>query len=158
MTKSTSSAQMPAAVRPSPMEDPLRFIPRALTKLYSVWVALTYPFASLGRKLSVHHTCDWKRSQANRIELGNSVQIRKDASVQVIGVSEHNEQPIISVGDNSCLGPECQISAKNSIHIERDVLVGQSVLLMDHGYADEDGTGAQQARGRIRIGEGSWIG
>jgi len=147
--------------RASPVEDPLRLFPRVLTKLYSLWVNLTYPFASLGRNLSVHHTCDWRRSQVHRIKLGNSVQIRKDAIFHVAAAAEDKGEPIIVVDDESCVGPQCQISAKNSIHIERDVLIGQSVLIMDHAYAPEDGTVATSGHtkgGRIRIGQGSWIG
>ena len=154
---------MQSPTKPSPMEDPLQLFPRALTKLYSLWVRLVYPFASLGRNLSVHHTCDWRRSRAHRIKLGNSVQLRKDAIIDVVAPSERNGEPIIVVDDNSCVGPQCQMSAKNCIHIERDVLIGQSVLLIDHDCTDEDGTprfreqGTKEG-GRIRIGQGSWIG
>ena len=157
----TTQTQPP--VRRLPMEDPLQLIPRALTKLYSLWVELTYPFASLGRYVSVHPTCDWRKSRAHRIKLGNSVQIRKDAIINVVAPPEQKGEPIIVVDDNTCVGPQCQMSAKNRIHIERDVLIGNSVLIMDHDCADEDDTPAicgQGVRegGRIRIGEGSWIG
>ena len=33
---------------------------------------------------------------------------------------------------------EVFISAKNRIHLERDVLVGQQVLIVDHNHAYED--------------------
>ena len=149
--------------RPSLMEDPLRHIPKLLTRLYSLWVRLTFPFASLGRSLSVHPTCDWRRSRAHRIKLGNSVQIRKDAILHIAAPPEESGEPILVIDDESCLGPQCQMSARNRIHIERDVLVGQSVLIMDHGYASEDSTPATGEKtatggGRIRIGQGSWIG
>ena len=42
--------------------------------------------------------------------------------------------------DNTCVGPQCQMSARNRIHIERDVLIGKSVLIMDHDCAEEDDT------------------
>lgn len=147
----------------TPIEDPLRFFPRIVIKLYSLWVALIYPFASLGQNVSVHHTCDWRRSRAHRIKLGNSVQIRKDVIIQVIVPPEHQGEPIIEIDDSTCVGPQCQMSAKNRIHIERDVLIGQSVLIVDHDGADEDGNTAMHEQevkkgGRIRIGQGSWIG
>ena len=147
----------------SPMEDPLRLLPRTLTKLYSLWVSLTYPFASLGRKVSVHQTCDWQRSRAYRIKLGTSVQIRKDAIIHVTAPPEQKGEPIIVVDDDTMIGPRCLVSAKNCVHIERDVIIGQSVLMMDHGYTHEDGKppiGEQGGTegGRIRIGQGSWIG
>ncbi len=150
--------------RPSSIEDPLRLFPRILTKLYSLWVNLTYPFASLGRNLSVHYTCEWRRSQVHGIKLGNSVQIRKDAIFHVIPGAENRREPVIVVDDDTCVGPQCHMSAKNSIHIERDVLIGQSVLIMDHGFAFDDQTVPPSDRelttegGRIRIGQGSWIG
>lgn len=149
--------------RTSPREDPLHSLPRVLTRLYSAWVSLTYPFASLGESLSVHPTCDWRRSRAHRISLGNRVQIRKDASLQVSVPAEQQGDPIIVVDDDSCLGPGCQVIAKNSIHIERDVLVGQSVLMSDHPCPQENRMppGCEQGTpqgGRILIGQGSWIG
>jgi acetyltransferase-like isoleucine patch superfamily enzyme len=149
--------------QPSPAEDPLRLVPKVLTRLYSLWVSLTYPFASLGRSLSVHPSCDWRRSRAHRIKLGNSVQIRKDAILHIAVPPEESGEPIIVIEDESCLGPQCQMSAKNRVHIERDVLVGQSVLIMDHGYDNEDCSAqirdqSAEEGGRIRIGQGSWIG
>jgi acetyltransferase-like isoleucine patch superfamily enzyme len=163
MAKSMGTPHTQPPVRRFPMEDPLQLIPRVLTKLYSLWVELMYPFASLGRNVSVHPTCDWRRSRAHRIKLGNSVQIRKDAIINVVAPPEQKGEPIIVVDDNTCVGPQCQMSAKNRIHIERDVLIGNSVLIMDHDCTDEDDTPAiceQGVRegGRIRIGEGSWIG
>jgi len=163
MAKTTGNTHVQPSSQPYPIEDPLRFFTRALTRLYSFWVSLTYPFASLGRNLSVHHTCDWRRSRAHRIKLGNSVQIRKDAILHIAAPPEQNGEPIIVVDDESCIGPQCQMSAKNCVHIERDVLVGQSVLIMDHGQAHKDHAPAASEEGateggRIRIGQGSWIG
>jgi len=162
-TKATWDKVVHPLNQPVPFEDPWRLLPRSLIKLYSIWVSLTYPFASKGHKLSVHYTCDLFRSKAHRIKLGNSVEIRKDAIVNVAAPPERNGEPIIMVGDDTCIGPRCQLSAKNCIHIERDVIIAQSVLIMDHGYAHEEGTppiceqGATEG-GRIRIGQGSWIG
>jgi len=161
--KTTGNTVVQPPNQPCPIEDPLRLLPRSLIKLYSIWVSLTYPFASKGRDLSIHYTCDLLRSKAHRIKLGNSVQIRKDAIVDVVAPPEQKGEPIIVVDDDSCIGTRCLVSAKNYIHIERDVIIGQSVLLRDHGYAHEDGTPAtcQQGvteGGRIRIGQGSWIG
>ena len=72
-------------------------------------------------------------------------------------------KPIIVVDDDSCIGPRCQVSAKNCIHIERDAIIAQSGLIVDHGYAHEDGTppiceqGVTEG-GRIRLGQGSLTG
>jgi acetyltransferase-like isoleucine patch superfamily enzyme len=70
---------------------------------------------------------------------------------------------VIVIDDNCHIGYGSIISAKNCIHLERDVLVGQQVLMVDHNHAYEDITVpvVQQGiteGGRIRIGQGSWIG
>jgi acetyltransferase-like isoleucine patch superfamily enzyme len=162
-TKPTGNTVVYPSSQPVQFEDPLRFFPKGLTKLYSIWVSLTYPFASQGHNLSIHYTCDWLRSRAHRIKLGNSVQIRKDAIINVVASPEQKGEPIIVLGDDTCIGARCLVSAKNCIHIERDVMIAQSTLIIDHSYADEDDTspiGEQRATtgGRIRIGEGTWIG
>ena len=45
-------------------EDPLSWTTRIVNKLRSLWMRWTYPFASLGRKFSLHYSCDLKRSIA----------------------------------------------------------------------------------------------
>jgi acetyltransferase-like isoleucine patch superfamily enzyme len=145
------------------MEDPLRLLPRILTKLHSVWVSLTYPFASRGHNLSIHYSCDLSRLKAHRIKLGNSVRILEDVWINIVAPPEQDGEPIVVIDENVSVGLRSQISAKNCIHLERDVIIGQSVLISDHSCAYEDGTqpmseqGASEG-GRIRIGQGCWIG
>lgn len=142
--------------------DPLEFVPRGLTKLYSIWVSLIYPFASKGRNLSFHFTSNLDRQRAARISIGNSVSLRKDASL-IVATEDPTGEPVIVIDDNCSIGSGTMLSAKNRIHLERDVLVGQQVIIMDHNHAYEDiGTpiahqGVTEG-GRVRIGEGSWIG
>jgi acetyltransferase-like isoleucine patch superfamily enzyme len=70
---------------------------------------------------------------------------------------------VIVLDDNCHIGFGSIISAKNLIHLERDVLVGQMVLIVDHNHAYEDialpvlKQGITRG-GKIRIGQGSWIG
>jgi len=142
--------------------DPLGLLPRGLTKLYSIWVSLTYPFASKGRNLSFHFTSQVDRQRAVRVRLGNSVIMRKDAWLNVASEDPSGE-PVIVIDDNCHVGYGSIISAKNRIHLERDVLVGQQVLIIDHNHAYEDITRpivhqGITGDGRIRIGQGSWIG
>ena len=59
-------------------EDPLRTLARVPNALYSAWVRATYPFASIGRDVEIHHTWDFRRYLAHRVKLGNSVSIGKD--------------------------------------------------------------------------------
>jgi acetyltransferase-like isoleucine patch superfamily enzyme len=142
-------------------EDPLDFFPRGLTKMYSIWVSLFYPFASKGRNLSFHFTSQLNRQRASRISLGNSVSLRKGAWLNA-AVDDPTGEPVIILEDNCAVGPDSVISAKNQIYIERDVLVAGAVLIMDHNHAYEDITvpivdqGITEG-GRIRIGRGCYI-
>lgn len=147
-----------------PIEDPLIWIPKGLTKLYSIWLRLTYPFASVGRNFSIHYTCELKRPHAAKIKLGNSILIGKDAWLNVSCLEgDSNVEPAIVIDDNTAIGPRCQISAKNCICIERDNLISTSVLIIDHNHAYEDIEVPIREQsitegGRIRIGQGCWIG
>lgn len=142
-------------------EDPLRFVPRVLTKLHSIWVGLTYPFASTGRNLDLHYGSQLTRTRASRISLGNGVSLRKGAWLNV-ATEETEGNPVIVIEDNCAIGNDSILSAKNLIHVERDVLIAQSVLIVDHNHAYEDievpivDQGITEG-GRIRIGRGTWI-
>ena len=146
-------------------QDPLNLVPRVLKKLYSMWVSMTYPFPSKGRKLSIHYTCILERSTAHRMKLGNYVSFHKDCSIYVLNVSSPEEkgEPIIIIDDYCTIAQRCQIGARNLIHIERDVIFSASALVVDHLHGYEDVTlpireqGATKG-GRIRIGQGCWIG
>jgi acetyltransferase-like isoleucine patch superfamily enzyme len=142
-------------------EDPLDLLPRALTKLYSIWVSLIYPFASKGRNLSFHFASQLSRRRSPRISLGNSVSLRRGAWLNP-AVDETTGDPVIVVEDNCAFGPYSVISAKNQVYIEQDVLIAGAVLIMDHNHAYEDinvpiiNQGITEG-GRIRIGRGSYI-
>ncbi len=145
-----------------PSEDPLDVLPRGLTKLYSAWASLTYPFASLGRNVSFHYTSKVSRQRSPRISLGNSVRLLEQVWLSV-ATDDPTGEPTIVIDDGCSIGSGSIISGKNLVHLERDVLVGQHVVIQDHNHAYEDlevpiikqgiTTG-----GTIRIGEGSWIG
>jgi len=142
--------------------DPLQLLPKVLTKLFSIWVSLTYPFASKGRNLSFHFTSDLARERAARISLGNSVSLRKDSWLNV-ATEDPTGEPVIVIDDNCTIGSGSIISAKNRIHLERDVLVGQQVIMLDHNHEYEDITIPVREQGvteggKIRIGQGCWIG
>ncbi len=85
----------------------------------------------------------------------------KDAWLHIVS-DEVNEVKII-IDDNCVIAPRGQISAKNLIHIERDVIIGSSVLIQDHSHAYDDISLPIRAQGvtpggRIRIEQGCWIG
>jgi acetyltransferase-like isoleucine patch superfamily enzyme len=142
-------------------EDPLSFVARARTKLFSEWVRNTYPFASKCRNLSIHHSSVVRRSLALQMMLGNGVIIRKDVWLNI--PSENEGPPKLFIGDNCVIGARTAISAKNSICLEQDVITGASVLIQDHNHAYEDisrpiRVQGVTAGGRIRIEQGCWIG
>lgn len=145
-----------------PFPDPLQLLPRGLTKLNSIWVSLTYPLASIGRNGSFHYASHMDRQKAVRISLGNSVTLKKDAWLNV-ATEDPAGEPVIVLDDNCHIGYGSIISAKNRIHLERDVLVAQQVIILDHNHAYEDVTipivnQGIEGNGKIRIGQGSWIG
>ena len=149
--------------RPFRIEDPLRLVPRVINKLYSTWLRATYPFAPGGRKWSIHYTCGLRRTTAHRIKLGNHVLILKDAYLDVIAPPDETGEPVIVIGDNCWIARRSTISAKNCIHLERDVILSPSVLIMDHSHAYENTALSIKEQGvteggRIRIGQGCWIG
>jgi acetyltransferase-like isoleucine patch superfamily enzyme len=134
-----------------------------LRKLHTEWLRLTYPFASMGSKVSIHYTCFIDRKNAHRIKLGKDIRIEKDTCLGLSVSPEEKGEPVIVIDDNCVIHWRTQIGAKNRIHLERDVIVAQDVLIVDQNHAYEDTTlpiGDQgfTKGGTIRIGQGSYIG
>lgn len=145
-----------------PQEDLLSWFPWSLTKLHSLWLHATYPFAAVGEDLSVHYSCDMRRRFAPRIWLGNSVLIAADVWINV-AVPDEQAPPALVLEDRTKIGRRCMLSARNSIHLKADVSVAPGVLLMDHNHAyAEPGVPVElqglTSGGRIRIEHGAWIG
>jgi acetyltransferase-like isoleucine patch superfamily enzyme len=144
------------------MEDPLLGFARLASKLHTLWLSWSYPFASIGEKISVHYSCDLPRSRAKYIRLGNRVTLGREVWVNIPNIAICSE-PAIILEDGCGIGRRSVISAKNQIHIQRNTIFGPSVLVMDHNHGFEDVTRpiAQQPMtpgGTIRIEEGCWIG
>ncbi len=123
---------------------------------------MTYPFASMGSKVSIHPTCTIDRMNAHRIKLGNEIRMEKDSSLGLSVPPDEPGEPIIVIEDNVVIHWRSQIGAKNLIHIERDVLIAQDVLIVDqnHQYEDISVPIVDQgftAGGTIRIGQGTFI-
>jgi acetyltransferase-like isoleucine patch superfamily enzyme len=141
--------------------DPLALVSRVLTKLYSLWIAAVYPFASRGKKLSVHYTCDIRNPQL--IEAANDIIIHKDVWLHAWPSDSANDGPTLQIGDACLIGRRSHISARNLIAIEADVIISASVLIQDHGHAYDDVDLPIRLQGivrggKIRIGRGAWIG
>jgi acetyltransferase-like isoleucine patch superfamily enzyme len=143
-------------------EDPLSWITRIVNKLRTLWVVWTYPFYSIGSRVSIDYSTDFKRSITPYIKIGNSVIIDRDVWLN-IPVLPDSSEPVLLFDEGCAIGRRCVISAKNRIHFERDVILGPSVLIMDHNHAFEDVTipikdQGITAGGSIRLEEGCWIG
>jgi acetyltransferase-like isoleucine patch superfamily enzyme len=143
-------------------EDPFAGFLRLLSKLHSLWLAWTYPFASMGKDVSVHYSCDLPRSRAKYIRIGDRVILGREVWLNIPNVSICNE-PAIIIEDDCGIGRRSVISAKNRIHVRRNTILGPAVLIMDHNHAFEDVTLPIPQQpitpgGTIRIEEGCWIG
>jgi len=142
-------------------EDPLYLLPRTLRKLHSLWLAWTYPFVSIGRRVSVHPTCDLRRAMAPYVRLGSQILLEKNARLDVVLIPRKND-PVIIIDDGCVIGQGGIILGINNIHIERNVIFGPSILVTDHNHTFDDVTIpiSQQgaAGGTVRIEEGCWIG
>jgi acetyltransferase-like isoleucine patch superfamily enzyme len=142
-------------------KDPLSVSSRVQDKLYTWWLRMSYPFASTGRSVSIHHPCQLDRQVAHQIKLGSYVIIWKDAWLNIVG--ERDKEVKLIIEDNCTIGARNILSAKNLIHIEQDVILAASVLIQDHNHAYEDirlpirEQGATPG-GTIRIERGCWIG
>ena len=155
---------MPSSTnRSTPFEDPLNLFSQAIMKLYSLWVSATYPFAGVGRKLSIHPTALLPRRVASGIKLGDFVIIRNNAWLNTFDLSESDKEPKIIIDHCCVINAQAVISAKNRVRLDRDVMVSACALIMDHNHAYEDTHLAIKAQGltpggTIRIEQGCWIG
>jgi acetyltransferase-like isoleucine patch superfamily enzyme len=138
-----------------------RFIPRVLTKLYNTWLGVAYSFAHLGKKVSIHYTCDLHNTTL--MDIGDFVTVHRDVWLHAHRTAENNEGKVLTIGDRCFIARRSHISAKNSIVIESDVLLAASVLIQDHGHQFSNievpikNQGTAEG-GTIRIGQGCWIG
>ncbi len=145
-------------------ETVLPSISRVRTKFNSLWLERTYPFAGFGRKVSIHYSCDIRRSVSPGIRLGDHVYLAPEVWINVIPDSsapEPKTDPKIVIGNGCSIGRRCAILARNRIVLEEDVLLAPSVLIMDHSreFAHPGMAGEEQTSGgTVFIGRNCWIG
>ena len=142
-------------------EDPLAWFSRAVGKLRTLWLARTYSFASFGKGAWVHYSCHVARCAAPYISIGENAGLARDVRLDV-SAAPGADQPVLIL-DGWGMQRRGVISARNRIHVMRNVIFGPSVLVTDHGRKLEEGadpTGRRQEAGggTIRIEEDSWIG
>jgi acetyltransferase-like isoleucine patch superfamily enzyme len=90
------------------------------------------------------------------------VGLARDARLEVCA-APGTDSPVLILEENCGVGRWCVISARNRIHVMRDVMFGPSVLVMDHGHEVDGGatpTGQRKEKevGTIRIEQDCWIG
>jgi acetyltransferase-like isoleucine patch superfamily enzyme len=160
MTSDTS--EVSKIVAPEISDDPLYLFERVASKLRTLWMKATYPFASIGSQVAFHYSVDLRRSKADRIGIGNGVYLGKDVWLNVT-LTSNSRGPAIVLGDRCVIGRRTQLSARNQIVLENDVTTGPGILIMDHNHAYEDITRPVEQQGvteggTVRIGEGSFLG
>lgn len=133
-----------------------------MSRAFTWWLRLTYPFHSVGENFWAHYSCDIRRPMVRSMQIGNSVWLDRDVWLNIPFPPEH-DSPVIIFEDGCKVGRRCMICAKNKIHVGKNVIFGPSVLVMDHNHAFEDidvPIGAQGITegGTIVIEEGCWIG
>ena len=143
-------------------EDPLLSFSAILTKSRTIWMRMTYKFAKFGRGVSIHYSCDIKRSASNRIQIGDSVYIAPQTWLN-IPEPAIDALPAIILENGCKIGRRCMISAKNRVHLEEDVMLGPSVLITDHSHEFHDPETAIHAQGltaggTVVIGRNCWLG
>jgi acetyltransferase-like isoleucine patch superfamily enzyme len=144
-------------------EDPLNALSAGVTKLYSLWVSVTYPFSSVGRGLQMHPSVILNRRVSPGIKIGNKVILRNHAWINTFDLHESETGIKIIIDDETVINAQCVISAKNLVHIGRNVMVSACSLIMDHNHAYEDAGRPIQLQGltpggTIRVEDGCWIG
>jgi acetyltransferase-like isoleucine patch superfamily enzyme len=143
-------------------EDPLHMVSRGLRKLHSLWLSWTYPFASFGPGVSVHYTCDIRRPISPYIKIGRRILMERNVRLDVV-LAPKSDDPVIIIDDGCTLAQRVTLLGINRIHVEKNVIFGPSVLVVDHNHEFKDINVpiAQQGGtegGTVRIEEGCWIG
>ena len=118
-----------SATHETTWEDPAELLSRAASKLRSLWIEWTYPFASIGKGFWVHHSCELSRSTAGYIRLGDSVFLERGASLKVPAVPD-GDKPVIILEDGCRRSWNYEVGAKTS-WLDQHVAIDGPLLLMD---------------------------
>lgn len=145
-----------------PANDPLMWVSRFVAKANSIWLKWTYPFEEFGQGVSIHNSCEIRRSYSHKIKIGDSVLVDRDVWLNVPIISA-NKEPALIIGKGSNIGRRSVISAINQICIQENVLFAPAVFVTDHNhqYSDPNLPIMEQgvtAGGRIVIERNCWLG
>ena len=138
------------------------WIARSFRKVYSLWIAWTYGFASVGHHFSAHPASEIRRSLAGFMKIGNFVLLERNVRLD-IPLAPTKDEPVILIGDKCVFGQRATILAINRVQIEKNSIFAPSVLIADHNHEFEDVTVPIRDQGGTRGGivtieEGCWIG
>lgn len=143
-------------------QDPLAWCLRAATKLRTLWLAWTYPFASFGSGVWVHFRCGLTRTAARHIHLGDDVILSPGVRIDICP-NPGADPPVLILEKGTGVQRRCVISVRNRVHIMPNVIMGPAAVVMDHPDARDNSTSPagraeEVGKGTIRIEEGCWIG
>lgn len=135
---------------------------RATSKIHTLWLKRTYPFAEFGKRVSIHHSCELRRYYAHKISIGDSVLLDRDVWINVPVISTDEGASLI-IGSGSNIGRRSVISAVNHVSIGKNVLFAPAVFVTDHNHEYQDPRvpimeQGVSAGGRITIEENCWLG
>jgi acetyltransferase-like isoleucine patch superfamily enzyme len=144
-----------------PVERFHNFLSRIATRLHSIWLRQTWPFAEFGERTSVHWSCDISRSICRAVSLGRDVYLAPDVWLNIVG-DPSDPEPKLVVGKGCKIGRRSTLSCKNKIILQEDVLLAPSVFIIDHNHEFSDTEVAihQQGTtegGRVIVERGCWI-
>lgn len=88
-----------------------------------------------------------------KIGIGKNCQIKSNTIISAVNGS-------VKIGDNCFINRNCQIVAHESIVIEKNVMIGPNVVILDHDHRIKDGAVEKREyiTKKIVIGENAWIG
>jgi len=133
-----------------------------LTKARSTWMRMTYPFQGFGRGVSIHYSCELRRSVAHRIVIADCVYIAPEVWLSVPDPAVAGP-PSVILKKGCKIGRRCMISAKNRVCLEEDVLLGPSVLITDHNHEFSNPKVPIHSQGltpggTVRVERNCWLG
>jgi acyl-[acyl carrier protein]--UDP-N-acetylglucosamine O-acyltransferase len=99
-------------------------------------------------------------NRPERMEIGEDVFVGANSWLHAL---EDGDDPVIRIGDGTCLAGDCVISAAREVVIEDHVLIARNVYIADHShrFTDREKPILQQGVDKIapvRIGRGAWLG
>lgn len=101
------------------------------------------------------------------IEIGNNVSFNRNVRIEAWDFYQGIKyKPVIKIGNNVGINPDCHIGAINKVVIEDNVLMGAGILITDHyhGNISSDELSIPPvkrklySKGEVIIGRNVWIG